>query len=44
MVKNAKEHSMESVKMHLQALNQLDYQIKTGKIDQNMGLELYFLR
>ena len=44
MIKNAKEHSMETIKSHLEELNTLDYQIKTGKIDGNIGLELYFLR
>lgn len=44
MLKNAKEHSLDSIRMHLDTLNQLDYQIKTGKIDQNTGLEFYFLR
>lgn len=44
MVKNAKENSLEVIKSHLERLNELDYQIKTGKIDGNLGLELYFLR
>ncbi|MDE5855656.1 MAG: DNA polymerase III subunit delta [Anaeroplasmataceae bacterium] len=44
MVKNAKEHSLETIERHLEQLNTLDYQIKTGKIDGNIGLELYFLR
>lgn len=44
MVKNAKEHSLETIKSHLEQLNTLDYQIKSGKIDGNLGLELYFLR
>lgn len=44
MVKNAKEHSLETIKSHLEQLNTLDYQIKSGKIDGDLGLELYFLR
>ncbi|MDE7264104.1 MAG: DNA polymerase III subunit delta [Anaeroplasmataceae bacterium] len=44
MIKNAKEHSLDTIQAHLNRLNLLDYQIKTGKIDQNIGLELYFLR
>ncbi len=44
MIKNAKEHSLENILRQLEELNTLDIQIKTGKIDQNMGLELYFLR
>lgn len=43
MMKNAKEHSLNTIKDHLEHLNTLEYQIKTGKIDQNIGLELYFL-
>ncbi|MDE7161788.1 MAG: DNA polymerase III subunit delta [Anaeroplasmataceae bacterium] len=44
MMKNAKEHSLATIQAHLDELNALDVQIKTGKIDQNIGLELYFLR
>ncbi|MDE7105810.1 MAG: DNA polymerase III subunit delta [Anaeroplasmataceae bacterium] len=44
MIKNAKEHSIDTIQAHLDQLNTLDYQIKTGKIDANIGLELYFLR
>lgn len=43
MMKNAKEHTLSTIKGHLERLNTLDYQIKTGKMDQNLGLELYFL-
>lgn len=44
MIKNAKAHSAKAVLNHLKLLNDLDYQIKTGRIDQNLGLELYFLK
>lgn len=44
MIKNAKEHSLDTIQTHLDQLNTLDYQIKTGKIEANIGLELYFLR
>lgn len=44
MIKNAKEHSLGKIQEHLDQLNSLDFQIKSGKIDQNIGLELYFLR
>lgn len=44
MIKNAKEHSISEIEKHLKLLNDLDYQIKTGKIDADLGLELYFLR
>jgi len=43
MIKNAKSYSMKDIKKHLDLLNELDYKIKTGQIDQNLGLELYFL-
>lgn len=44
MIKSAKEHSLNTIQDHLDRLNNLDFQIKSGKIDQNIGLELYFLR
>ncbi len=44
MVKNAKEHSISEIEKHLRLLNELDYNIKSGKIDADLGLELYFLR
>ncbi len=43
MIKNAKETSLNAITKHLRLLNELDYKIKTGKIDANLGLELYFL-
>ena len=43
MIKNAKAYTMGAIKKHLDLLNELDYKIKTGQIDQNLGLELYFL-
>lgn len=43
MIKNAKSYTMSDIKKHLDLLNELDYKIKTGQIDQNLGLELYFL-
>ena len=43
MIKNAKSYSMKDIKKHLDLLNELDYKIKTGQIDQNLGLELSFL-
>ncbi len=43
MIKNAKETSLNAISKHLKLLNELDYKIKTGKIDANLGLELYFL-
>lgn len=43
MIKNAKAYSMSAIKKNLDLLNELDYKIKTGQIEQNLGLELYFL-
>lgn len=43
MIKNAKVYQLNTIKKHLDLLNELDYNIKTGKIDANLGLELYFL-
>ena len=44
MLKNAKAVDRYEIKKNLSMLNDLDYQIKTGKVDQNIGLELYFLK
>lgn len=44
MLKNAKAVDIYEIKKNLSMLNDLDYQIKTGKVDQNIGLELYFLK
>ena len=44
MLKNAKVVDIYEIKKNLSMLNDLDYQIKTGKVDQNIGLELYFLK
>lgn len=44
MVKNAKSYTLDRITAHLQELNKLDFQIKTGKINADLGLELYFLR
>lgn len=43
MMKNAKETNLSTILMHLHLLNDLDYKIKAGKMDANLGLELYFL-
>ncbi len=43
MIKNAKNTNINKIKRNLSLLNELDYKIKSGKIDQNLGLELYFL-
>ncbi|MDE5565396.1 MAG: DNA polymerase III subunit delta [Anaeroplasmataceae bacterium] len=43
MMKNAKETNLKTICHHLDLLNDLDYKIKTGKVDATLGLELYFL-
>ena len=43
MIKNAKDVHLNSIKENLDLLNELELNIKSGKIDQNLGLELYFL-
>lgn len=43
LVKNAKATNLDSIRRNLDLLNELEYKIKSGKIDQNLGLELYFL-
>ncbi len=44
MIKNAKSSSMKKIKDNLDSLNKLEYDIKSGKIDQSLGLELYLLK
>ena len=43
MIKNAKSYHLNSIKENLNLLNDLELKIKSGKIEQNLGLELYFL-
>ena len=43
MVKNAKAVTIETIKEKLSLLNDLDVKIKTGRIDQSIGLELFLL-
>lgn len=43
MIKNAKATNQTVISKNLSLLNDLDYHIKSGGIDQNLGLELYFL-
>ena len=44
MIKNAKSTNIKEIKENLKELNMLEVNIKSGKIDQSLGLELYFLR
>ena len=44
MMKNSKQIAIEEIKRNLDELINLDYNIKSGKIDANLGLELYLLR
>lgn len=41
---NNKYHSLEQIQELLNRLSQLDYQIKTGRIDKKLGFELFLLR
>lgn len=43
MVKNAKSVNMATVKKHLISLEELDYKIKSGRIDKKIGIELFIL-
>lgn len=44
MIKNAKQTTLDVIKKKLSLLNELEYNIKIGKIEQNIGLELFFLK
>ena len=44
IVKNTRNTNMRDILINIKALDELDYKIKSGHIDQNLGLELYFLR
>ena len=44
MMKNVKNTNIKDIKRNLDLLNQLELDIKSGKIDQSLGLELYFLK
>lgn len=43
LIKDAKNMSFEHLESMLEKLSQLDYDIKTGKIDKKLGLELFIL-
>ena len=43
MIKNAKSATIETIKEKLTLLNELEVKIKTGRIDQAIGLELFLL-
>lgn len=43
MVKNAKQVQVRKLEKHLEKLGQLDFDIKSGKIDKKLGVELYLL-
>lgn len=43
MIKAAKSSSISQIKKNLDLLNKLDLDLKTGMIDENLGLELYLL-
>ena len=44
MIKNARSKSLVDIKDNLNYLLNLDYGIKKGELDANLGLELYLLR
>lgn len=44
MIKTAKSSSINTIRKNLEVLNQLDLDIKTGKIEEDLGLELYLLK
>lgn len=43
MMKNANMSTMKDIKRNINALSDLDFNIKSGKIDKKLGLELYLL-
>ena len=43
MIKNAKSATFDEIKSKLALLNELDVKIKTGRIEQSIGLELFLL-
>jgi DNA polymerase III subunit delta len=43
LVKNAQAVNFQILENHLKKLSKLDYEIKSGKIDKKLGLELYLL-
>ncbi len=43
LVKNAQDIPFVQLENHLKKLSKLDYDIKSGKIDKKLGLELYLL-
>ena len=44
MMKNAKSSNIKKIQENLDSLNQLDANIKSGMIKDDLGLELFFLR
>ena len=44
MLKDSKSQSLESIKSNLDYLFNLDYSIKSGKMEDELGLQLFFLR
>lgn len=44
MVKNAKSFQMEDLENYIKKMSLLDYKIKSGQIDRNLGLDLLILQ
>jgi DNA polymerase-3 subunit delta len=43
LMKNASTQSLQQLEKHMKKLSQLDYEIKSGLKNKNLGLELYLL-
>lgn len=44
MIKNTRNTNLNEIKRNLDDLNELEFKIKSGVLDQTLGLELYFLK
>ncbi len=44
MIKDAKTKSISDIKNNIDLLNKLEFDIRTGKMDYELGIQLYFLR
>ena len=44
MIKNINKVSLNEIKNNLDELINLDYRIKSGKIQEDLGLELFLLK
>ena len=44
MLQNIKGKTLDEIKMYLSQLNKLEYNIKSGKVKEDIGLELFLLK